>query len=94
MPGLKYAVEVRQLVPGDAFFLYTDGVTEALNPAEEFYSTQRLQTVLNDLGTLAVERISRGVVQDLRAFCGEREQADDITVLAIRWLGAAVPKNN
>ena len=94
LPGLNYAVETRHLVPGDAVFLYTDGVTEALNTAEEFYTAQRLHTVLHDLGALGVERITRGVVQDLKAFCGEREQADDISVLAIRWHGPATSKNN
>jgi sigma-B regulation protein RsbU (phosphoserine phosphatase) len=34
-----------------------------------------------------VEKITRGVVRDVRTFCGEREQSDDISVMAVRWLG-------
>jgi serine phosphatase RsbU (regulator of sigma subunit) len=37
-----------------------------------------------------VERITRAVMRDVRAFAGQQEQADDLTLLAIRWNGAGV----
>lgn len=85
--GISYRVSQAQLQPGDALFLYTDGVTEALNGSREFYSPARLQIALRDLATAPVEKITRGVVQDVQAFAAESEQSDDISVMAVRWPG-------
>ena len=91
MPGLGYRAGTTQLAPGDALFFYTDGVTEALADGDHFYGSERLQTTLKDVAALGVEKITRGVVSDVRAFCGECEQSDDISVMALRWHGAATP---
>ncbi len=85
--GLAYEASSAQLAPGDALFLYTDGVTEALADGEHFYGPARLQITLKDVLALPVEKITRGVVSDVRAFCGDREQSDDISVVAMRWHG-------
>jgi sigma-B regulation protein RsbU (phosphoserine phosphatase) len=77
-----------QLQPGDALFFYTDGVTEALSPEREFYSADRLRTLLGKLHAGSADEINRAVVQDVRAFTADREQSDDISVLTLRWLGA------
>ena len=87
MSALDYHITTVQLAPGDTLFFYTDGVTEALDRSDNFYSNARLECVLHDVGNLAVEKITRGVVRDVRTFCGEREQSDDISVMALRWLG-------
>ena len=84
---LDYRITHAQLQAGDALFLYTDGVTEALSRDGQFYSPARLQIALKDLAVLAVDKITRGVAQDVQAFSAEREQADDISVLAVRWRG-------
>ena len=89
MPGLAYQAGTAQLAPDDALFLYTDGVTEALDEAGEFYGSARLQSVLTEAAALGVEKITRRVFSDVRAFCGEREQSDDISVMALRWHGVA-----
>ena len=89
MPGLAYRATTAQLAPGDALFLYTDGVTEALAGGDRFYGPARLQSTLADVAALGVEKITRGVVTDVRAFCGAREQSDDISVMSLRWLGPA-----
>lgn len=89
MSALDYHVTSLQLEPGDTLFIYTDGVPEAMDRSDHFYSTARLECVLNDVGSLDVEKITRGVVRDVRTFCGEREQSDDISVMALRWLGPA-----
>jgi len=87
MNGLDYHSTSLRLAPGDTLFLFTDGVPEALDRGDRFYGNTRLEMVLHDLAPLAVEKITRGVVRDVRTFCGEREQSDDISVMAVRWLG-------
>lgn len=89
MSALDYHMTRVQLDPGDTLFFYTDGVTEALDRGDRFYSNARLECVLKDVGTLGVEKITRGVVRDVRTFCGERDQSDDISVMALRWHGPA-----
>ncbi len=89
MSALDYHSATLQLAPGDTLFLYTDGVTEALDRGDNFYATARLECALHDLAELPVEKITRGVVRDVRTFSGEREQSDDISVLAVRWLGSS-----
>ncbi|MEA3210195.1 MAG: phosphoserine phosphatase RsbU/P [Chthoniobacter sp.] len=95
IPQLQVDITYAQLAPGDALFLYTDGVTEALSSGGQFYSPARLQIVLRDLATLPADKITRGVVHDVRAFSAEREQSDDISVLAVRWRGpsSATPES-
>ena len=89
MPGLAYHATTAQLAPGDTLFFYTDGVTEALDRSDHFYGPARLQITLQEVAGLGVEKITRGVVADVRTFCGEREQSDDISVMSLRWLGSA-----
>ena len=89
MPGLAYHATAAQLAPGDALFLYTDGVTEALDGHDKFYGPARLQSMLADVAALGVEKITRSVGGDVRTFCGEREQSDDISVMSLRWHGPA-----
>jgi len=86
--GLAFATARHQLAPADSLFFFTDGVTEALNATRDFYTPQRLQFVLRDVGALPVHRITRSVIQDVRAFASDQQQADDISVLAVRWIGS------
>ena len=92
--NITYRVSHVQLRPGDALFLYTDGVTEALHGGGEFYSPARLQIALRGLATEPVENITRGVVQDVQTFAAESEQSDDISVMAVRWPGPAATNPN
>jgi sigma-B regulation protein RsbU (phosphoserine phosphatase) len=80
-------VDSQRLEPGDVILLYTDGVTEAKDKAGGFYGTARLDALL----TASTETGARAAVElvreDVRHFVGEAEQADDITLLGVRWLG-------
>ncbi|MEQ1861394.1 MAG: SpoIIE family protein phosphatase [Chthoniobacteraceae bacterium] len=86
---LPFSTATHQFAPGDSMFLFTDGVTEALSSAREFYTSERLQVILRDACAMPVQRMTRSVIQDVRAFASDQPQADDISVLAVRWLGAA-----
>ena len=89
MEGLCYREYQETLSKGDRLFLYTDGVTEAQSPAGELYGNQRLQDTLNTPG-LPAERneilIAR-VQADIDRFAAGEPQADDITMLSLRYLG-------
>lgn len=72
------------LAPGEALFLYTDGVTEAFNKKDEMFSDKRLETVLRDVGSGRPEAIITAVSGAVRAFADGAEQSDDITAAVIR----------
>ena len=87
MEGVRYRKNELDLAPGDAIYLYTDGVTEATNLSEELYGEERLQKVLNLHKDATPEIICAEVKKDVDAFVGEAPQFDDITMLSIQYKG-------
>jgi len=88
MPGVRYPAGSLALSPGDALFLYTDGVTEAKNPAHELFSETRLADSLARTPPTDLQALVQQVNADVRAHAGTAEQSDDITILAARYDGA------
>ena len=76
------------LAPGDLLFLYTDGVTEARDVGERMFSEDRLKYLLLSAEGGDAEAIVGLTVAAVKAFEGETEQADDITVLALAFHGS------
>ena len=75
------------LKPGDMLFGYTDGVTEAMDPQHEFYGDDRLKKMLAETARLTPERLCHRIVVDVNAFAATAPQADDLSVLALRFFG-------
>ncbi len=86
---LKFAVGKAAIPSGAALFFFTDGVTEALNEDRAFFGVEQLHASLCRSATAAADKVTGAVLQSVRGFCGRREQADDITVLCVRWSGVA-----
>ena len=76
------------LEPGDALFIYTDGVTEAFDPERDCFGEDKLLGALRDAAPGARAMVER-VLDDVRTFARGEPQSDDIALLAIRWLPAA-----
>ena len=75
------------LNPGEALLLYTDGVTEAMDPSDTLYSDQRLERFLASNRSSSPRQIIGDLVSDVRHFAGGAPQSDDITVLALLYFG-------
>ena len=86
MEHMKYSQQQITLFPGDSLLLYTDGVTEALNPREELYSEARLKAFVNSgrLDGCTLEKQLHLQRQELAVFADGAQQADDITMLILR----------
>jgi adenylate cyclase len=82
-----FPVERFTLEPGDLLLLYTDGVTEAKDKSSAFYTSTRLEELLRNAPADGAAGAIDFVRNDLRRFVAEAEQADDITLLAVRWSG-------
>lgn len=89
LPGLRFPLNTMTLVPGDALFLYTDGVTEAMDPGQELFGSQRLIQGIERFRDQPIENLVAGVMDDVNVFAGKEPQADDITILMVRYQGPA-----
>ncbi|MBR6015147.1 MAG: SpoIIE family protein phosphatase, partial [Firmicutes bacterium] len=85
MEGIKAKEYELQLSPGDKLFVYTDGVPEAINEAEEQYGTDRLERALNEVGDAKVSEILPHIYKSVESFKGEADQFDDITMLGFEF---------
>ena len=72
--------------PGDMLLLYTDGVTEANNITKEEFGEQRLKELLSSTLQVGCQQMIDMVKDGVKAFAGEAEQSDDITLLALKRL--------
>lgn len=80
----NYIQQEIQIEEGDAIFLYTDGVTEAVDLNGKMYSLERLKNFLNELPEdLSAQEILNAVKKSVQEFSNGAEQADDITMLAL-----------
>jgi sigma-B regulation protein RsbU (phosphoserine phosphatase) len=87
LEGYEYETAHVRLGPGEGVFLYTDGVTEALDPAGEQFSEERLEAHLRDLTTTAAEEVVGRTFAAVRGFAATAPASDDITVMSLRYLG-------
>ena len=87
MDDLDYVQQEIQLDSGDILYLYTDGVTEAMDEAQNQYGEERLLKLLNDAECLVyrLPKLLKIVSNDLKEHVGKAEQSDDITMLAVRF---------
>ena len=92
METARYKNYELELSPGDAIFVYTDGVPEANNSEKKFYTLLRLEAVLNTVAGQDPMTIIRAVRADLDAFAEDAEQFDDITMLCLTYQGPASGK--
>lgn len=87
MEDAPYADKHLTLEPGDALVVYTDGVNEAMDPQGGFYGNERLLRVAAGLGDKTARAMGEAFMADVHAFAGQAPQADDITVLTLRYKG-------
>ena len=76
-----------KLEPGDAVFVYTDGIPEARNDAGEMYGMGRLEAALRGTAGQTPEEILKSVRADVDAFVGGADQFDDLTMLCLEYKG-------
>jgi adenylate cyclase len=79
-----FPIEHARLEGGAVLLLYTDGVTEAQDSGGGFFSSARLSAMLSGTSAHSARTVVEFCFDEVRRFAGSAEQADDITVLAIR----------
>ena len=87
---MKFTTQRTRLAPGDTVVLFTDGVTEAMSATNGLFTLERLETELRRENRRPAAGVTRGIIEAVRRFAAGREQNDDLTVLAVRWLERTV----
>jgi len=86
MEDLDFKQQKIQLNHGDLIYLYTDGVTEALNPTNELYGEKRLIDCLNRSDkNISVTELLKFVREDVSKHVNGADQSDDITMIAVKF---------
>ena len=86
-PQAVYQIAERNLSPGDMLILYTDGVTEAMNPAQEEFTEHNLLEFVNGQSEQSAGDMIAGIQRAVQDFASTAEQSDDLTLLALCYRG-------
>ena len=89
MDGIPFVEQKINFNAGDLIFIYTDGVTEALNVANEEYLPDRLIKFMNSTDCrVDLDTLLKNIRADVAAHVGDAAQSDDITLFALRFKGS------
>lgn len=87
MSDIEYHTQEYKLKPGDLFFLYTDGITEANNCNKELFEEIRLKNSIDVSKNYSTKEVCDTVLENVKSFIEDEEQYDDITMLALKYFG-------
>ena len=82
---VKYDIQEIHLQPDNTLFLYTDGLTEAMNKEHKQFGMDRVEAVLGTCVGMQPEDILQTITQAVQQFVANAEQSDDLTMLAIHY---------
>jgi sigma-B regulation protein RsbU (phosphoserine phosphatase) len=85
VPEAEFCTATLQLEPNDTLVLYSDGVTEAMDPDEQLYGVGRLRGVLIGKNEMPLDEIQKMVLESVENFARGARQADDLTMLLVRF---------
>lgn len=85
VPEAEFCTAKLQLEPNDTLVLYSDGVTEAMDPDEQLYGVARLRGVLTGKNEMPLDEIQKTVLESVENFARGARQADDLTMLLVRF---------
>ena len=81
MEGYPYEVMTRTIEPGETCVIYTDGVSEAMNPENQLYGVDRLRELMKASTGGHADALGKVILADVRKFANGRAQNDDITIM-------------
>jgi len=85
VPEAEYTATCMKLEPGDTLVLFSDGVTEAMDPDENLFGVPRLKDVLVGKSNVALDVLEKLVLESVENFARGARQADDLTMLVVRY---------
>src|SRR5881392_199002 len=89
VPEAQYTAACVKLEPGDTLVLFSDGVTEAMDPDEQLFGIPRLKELLTGQMECPLELLQKCVLEAVENFARGAHQADDLTLLIVRFRATA-----
>jgi serine phosphatase RsbU (regulator of sigma subunit) len=89
VPEAQYTAACLKLEPGDTLVLFTDGVTEAMDPDDQLFGVPRLRQLLTGQLECPLDQLQKCILEAVENFTRGARQADDLTVLIVRYRAAA-----
>jgi len=88
--GMEFDLQETHLQPSSTIFLYTDGLTEAMDSELKQFGIEQVEKVLKTCADKHPREILETVSDEVHKFVGDAEQSDDLTLFAIRYNGPTV----
>jgi serine phosphatase RsbU (regulator of sigma subunit) len=85
LPGVPFEEHDMKVEPGDLIFIYSDGLTDRLSPEGEFYSTDRIATILSGSRDDDLSEIHDRILRDVTSFAQTEELRDDVVLALARF---------
>ena len=89
LPGTSYTEQAVDLHPEEMLVIYSDGVTEAMNAAGEFFGDERLAAQYDGLARLAAAEAGQRILAAVDAFTGDTRPYDDLSLIVLKRMGAS-----
>jgi len=89
IPDAEYVAACLKLEPGDTLVLFSDGVTEAMDPDDQLFGIARLRDVLTGQTECPLEQLQKCILESVENFARGARQADDLTLLIVRYRATA-----
>ena len=84
VPDEIYNEQYIELQKNDLLFIYSDGLTEALNADEDFFGEERLRDVLETVTRDSAEGMGNQLLAEVERFVGKASQSDDLSIILLR----------
>jgi sigma-B regulation protein RsbU (phosphoserine phosphatase) len=84
VPSATYEEQTLDLRPGEMLFIYSDGLTEAMNEAGEFFDDARLRALFPHIQPLSPAEAGKRVIAEIERFIGNRRPYDDVSMVILR----------
>jgi serine phosphatase RsbU (regulator of sigma subunit) len=85
MPSMRFEEHRLQVNPGDTLFVYTDGVTDRRNAAGEFYSIDRIVSLMDSTRDADLSTVYDTIYEDVSTFAATEDFRDDIAFVVTRF---------
>src|SRR5216684_574665 len=89
VPEAEYTAACLKLEPGDTLVLFSDGVTEAMDPDDQLFGISRLRQCLTGHQATPLDVLQKCVLESVENFTRGAHQADDLTLLVVRYRATA-----
>ncbi|MGC1415193.1 MAG: SpoIIE family protein phosphatase [Candidatus Acidiferrum sp.] len=90
VPEAEYTTARLKLEAGDTIVLFSDGVTEAMDPDEQMFGVPRLRELLTGQPQCPLDQLQKCVLEAVENFARGASQADDLTLLIVRYRAAGM----